>query len=159
MKASLLLIALASLVAPLHAQERLSHGRFKDVTLYRPAGDAKQFVLFLSGDNGWEGAVDVMARRLAGQGALVAGIDVPQLFESLQKDGGSTFAAPNGVQPEPAQNATVVQGTIEKSNVRAVVEMSRMIEITRSYSQVANLLQQQGDMRRSAIERLAEVPA
>jgi type IV secretory pathway VirJ component len=75
--------------APLLAQEHLSHGRFRDVTLYRPAGDAKQFVLFLSGDNGWEGAVDVMARKLTAQGAMVAGIDVPQLFESLHADGGS----------------------------------------------------------------------
>jgi len=76
-------------VAPLPAQEHLSHGRFKDVTLYRPVGEPKQFVLFLSGDNGWEGAVDVMARKLAAQGAMVAGIDVTQLFESLQKDGGA----------------------------------------------------------------------
>ena len=79
--------------------------------------------------------------------------------QRLQKDGSSTFAAPNGVQPEPAQNATVVQGAIEKSNVRAVIEMTRMIEITRSYTSVASLLQQQGDMRRNAIERLADVPA
>jgi flagellar basal body rod protein FlgG len=79
--------------------------------------------------------------------------------QRLQKDGSSTFSAPNGLQPDPAQNATVVQGTLEKSNVRGVVEMSRMIEITRSYSSVANLLQQQGEMRKGAIERLAEVPA
>jgi flagellar basal-body rod protein FlgF/flagellar basal-body rod protein FlgG len=79
--------------------------------------------------------------------------------QRLQKDGGSTFAAPADLQPEPAQNATVVQGTIEKSNVRAVVEMARMIEITRSYSQVASLLEKQSDLRRNAIERLAEVPA
>jgi type IV secretory pathway VirJ component len=47
----------------------------------------RQFVLFISGDNGWEGAVDGMARRLTEQGAMVAGIDVTQLFESLQADG------------------------------------------------------------------------
>ena len=53
----------------------------------------------------------------------------------------------------------MVQGSIEKSNVRGVVEMTRMIEITRSYTQIAGLLQQQGDLRRTAIEKLAEVPA
>ncbi len=79
--------------------------------------------------------------------------------QALQKDGSSTFEARNGVQPDPAQNVTVVQGSIEKSNVRAVIEMTRMIEITRSYAQVAGLLQQQGDLRKSAIERLADVPA
>ncbi|HYF55258.1 MAG TPA: flagellar biosynthesis protein FlgF, partial [Salinarimonas sp.] len=33
------------------------------------------------------------------------------------------------------------------------------IEVSRSYTQVASLLQQSADLRRSAIERLAEVPA
>jgi flagellar basal body rod protein FlgG len=51
-----------------------------------------------------------------------------------------------------------VQGSIEKSNVRAVVEMTRMIEVTRSYTQIATLLSQQSDLQRSAIEKLAEVP-
>ena len=43
--------------------------------------------------------------------------------------------------------------------MRGVVEMARMIEVTRTYSQIASMLQQHGDMRRTAIERLAEVPA
>lgn len=89
-----LLVALLC-AAPAFAQEHLSHGRFKDVTLYRPVGEAKQFVLFLSGDNGWEGAVETMARKLTEQGAMVAGIDVTQLFESLRKDGG-TCVFPDG---------------------------------------------------------------
>jgi len=80
--------------------------------------------------------------------------------QRLQKDGTSTFVAPTGVQPQPAALGTrVVQGVIEKSNVRSVIEMTRMIEVTRSYTQVAGILQQQSDMRRSAIEKLAEVPA
>jgi type IV secretory pathway VirJ component len=84
-----LVFASLLLSAPALAQEIASHGRFKDVTLYRPTGEAKQFVLFLSGDNGWEGAVDGMARRLATKGAMVAGIDVPQLYGSLEADGSS----------------------------------------------------------------------
>jgi flagellar basal-body rod protein FlgF len=76
----------------------------------------------------------------------------------LQKDGASLFLAPNGVAPLVPEKVRVVQGALEQSNVRAVVEMSRMIEITRTYSQVANLLQQHGDMRRNAIDKLAEVP-
>ena len=50
------------------------------------------------------------------------------------------------------------KASIEKSNVRGVVEMSRMIEITRSYTQVAAMLQQQNDLSQSAIDKLAEVP-
>jgi flagellar basal-body rod protein FlgF len=53
----------------------------------------------------------------------------------------------------------VVQGAVEKSNVRPVIEMSRMIELTRAYTEVATILQQQGDLRKNAIQQLAEVPA
>jgi flagellar basal body rod protein FlgG len=79
--------------------------------------------------------------------------------QQLQKDGSSTFNATAGVQPQPATTAGVVQGAVEKSNVRGVVEMSRMIEITRSYTQIATILQQQSDLSQSAIDKLAEVPA
>jgi flagellar basal-body rod protein FlgF/flagellar basal-body rod protein FlgG len=37
--------------------------------------------------------------------------------------------------------------------------MSRMIEVTRAYTQIANLLLQQSDLHKSAIEKLADVPA
>ena len=51
------------------------------------------------------------------------------------------------------------QGFIEKSNVNSVVEMSRMIEVTRTYTSISAMLQQQGDLRKSAIDKLADVPA
>ena len=94
----------------------------------------------------------------AGRGRLrIVSFANPQ---ALQKDGSSTFNAPDGLQPGAASaSARIVQGTIEKSNVRSVVEMSRMIELTRAYAEVASILQQQHDMRRGSIERLAEVPA
>jgi flagellar basal-body rod protein FlgF len=40
-----------------------------------------------------------------------------------------------------------------------VAEMSHMIEVTRTYQQIATLLQQQSDLHKSAIEKLADVPA
>jgi flagellar basal-body rod protein FlgF len=85
----------------------------------------------------------------------LASFDQPQ---RLQKDGTSTYMTPAGMQAQTPAAVRVVQGTIEKSNVRGVVEMTRMVEVTRTYTQVASMLQQQADMRRSAIEKLAEVP-
>jgi flagellar basal-body rod protein FlgF len=91
-----------------------------------------------------------------GQLQIVA-FDRPQ---QLQKDGGSTFMAQAGVNPNPAPQGTrVVQGAIEKSNVRAIAEMARMIEITRSYSDIANVLQQQSDLRRNSLQQLAQAPS
>jgi flagellar basal body rod protein FlgG len=51
-----------------------------------------------------------------------------------------------------------MQGAIEKSNVNAVAEMARMIQITRSYSDIAAILQQQGDQRRNALQQLSQQP-
>ena len=40
--------------------------------------------------------------------------------------------------PETATNASVQQCVIEKSNVNGILEMTRMIEITRTYTQICN---------------------
>jgi hypothetical protein len=37
--------------------------------------------------------------------------------------------------------------------------MSRMMEVMRTYTHVATLMQQQNDLQKSAIEKLADVPA
>jgi flagellar basal-body rod protein FlgF len=80
-------------------------------------------------------------------------------MQQLQKDGSSLFSAPNGVAPQDAPiTVRVAQGTLEQSNVRAVVEMARMIEVTRTYTQIAGVIQSQSDMRRSAIDKLADIP-
>jgi flagellar basal-body rod protein FlgF len=80
--------------------------------------------------------------------------------QQLKKDGSSTFMAPAGmVSQAPAIGVRIVQGAIEKSNVRSVVEMTRMIELTRAYTEIAGILQQHSELRRNAINRLAEVPA
>jgi flagellar basal-body rod protein FlgF len=79
--------------------------------------------------------------------------------QRLQKDGTSTYMTPPGMQADPAPlTARVTQFAIEKSNVHGVTEMTRMIEVTRTYTQLASMLQQQSEMRRTAIEKLAEVP-
>jgi flagellar basal-body rod protein FlgF len=93
----------------------------------------------------------------AGRGKLrLAAFANPQ---RLLKDGSSTFTTPQGMQPQaPAIGTRIQQGALEKSNVRSVIEMTRMIELTRAYSEVAGILQQQGELRRNAIDKLAEVP-
>lgn len=68
--------------------EHVSHGNFKDVALYRPQGAPRGFVLLLSGSSGWSSGLDRTARALAGDGAMVAGIDTAQLRTVLSKDGG-----------------------------------------------------------------------
>jgi type IV secretory pathway VirJ component len=65
----------------------LSHGRFKDLAVYRPPAEASSFVLFLSGDEGWSRRAAGFAEQLAQQGAMVVGIDLPKFNAVLEADG------------------------------------------------------------------------
>ena len=77
-----------ALQPPPAGTERISHGRFDELFAYRPQGTPTSFVLFLSGEAGWDAAADAMARALVQKGALVTAISTPQLFAVLEKDGG-----------------------------------------------------------------------
>jgi flagellar basal-body rod protein FlgF len=79
--------------------------------------------------------------------------------QKLLKEGNNLYSAGEGATAAPDTTSRLRQGFIEKSNVNSVTEMSRMIEITRTYTQISALLQQQSDLHKSAIEKLADVPA
>src|SRR5256885_2578756 len=78
--------------------------------------------------------------------------------QKLLKEGSNLFSA-DATAAQPDTASKIRQGFVEKSNVNSVAEMSRMIEVTRTYTQIANMLQQQSDLHKSAIEKLADVPA
>ena len=79
--------------------------------------------------------------------------------QKLVKEGSNLYSAGPGAAAQTDLKSTMRQGFIEKSNVNPVTEMARMVEITRTYTQIAALLQQQSDLHRTAIEKLADVPA
>ena len=79
--------------------------------------------------------------------------------QKLLKQGNNLYAPGEGGAPTADTKSTVRQGFVEKSNVSSVVEMSRMIEINRTYANVANMLSQEADLHKSAIEKLADVPS
>jgi flagellar basal-body rod protein FlgF len=79
--------------------------------------------------------------------------------QQILKQGSNLYSLGEGAQPQPDLKSTLKQGYIEKSNVNSVAEMSRMMEVTRSYTAVSNMLQQESDLHKSAIEKLADVPA
>lgn len=79
-------------------------------------------------------------------------------YAAMRKTESGVFDA--DVAPREAPVATrIVQGAIEKSNVNAVAEMSRLIEVSRAYTSISAILDKQDEIRRSAIERLAEIPS
>ena len=80
-------------------------------------------------------------------------------MQQLRKEGHSTYRAPEGLTPIEVEKPNVIQSAVEKSNVKSVIAMTRMIEVSRSYTEVATILQQQSEMRTNSLQQLAEVPA
>jgi type IV secretory pathway VirJ component len=69
-------------------EQRMSHGRFENFTVFVPHATATGFVLLLSGVDGWTASLGALAHHLAEHGAMVAGVDVARFNASLQTDGG-----------------------------------------------------------------------
>src|ERR1039457_3152189 len=73
----------------------LAHGRFREVAVYRPAREVKQFVLLLSGQRGDSANMTDVALALAHEGAMVASINTSELLASLEADPASC-TSPDG---------------------------------------------------------------
>ena len=72
--------------------------------------------------------------------------------QDMRKTGESLFETAQ--QEVPAENIRLVQGALEGSNVNAILEMTNMIEVTRSYASAQKLIDQADQMRRQAIQQL-----
>jgi flagellar basal-body rod protein FlgF len=56
--------------------------------------------------------------------------------------------------PNPVERPNVVQGALEGSNVKSVMELTRLTEVTREFQDAANFADAEHDRIRSAIERI-----
>lgn len=56
----------------------------------------------------------------------------------------------------PSETTRIVQGSLEKSNVEPVVEMTRIIEVLRSYQSVGKVLDAENERQRNAIRILGK---
>jgi flagellar basal-body rod protein FlgF len=79
--------------------------------------------------------------------------------QKLLKQGNDLYSADTGGAAQADTKSTFEQGFVEKSNVNSVLEMSHMVEVMRTYTNIANILQQQSDLHKNAIDKLADVPA
>src|SRR5690606_2361304 len=76
--------------------------------------------------------------------------------DALRRVGDNLFA---GEDPRPLADVRVLQGAVERSNVQGVVEITRMIEITRNYETVSKMISQGDELLRKAIDALGSVQA
>jgi flagellar basal-body rod protein FlgF len=74
--------------------------------------------------------------------------------QATQREGSNLWS---GIDPIEATATRVLQGSIEKSNVNGVGEMTEMIRVQRAYESVASLISKQDDQRRTAIQKLGNL--
>ncbi len=83
-----------------------------------------------------------------GQIGLVQPIDA----SDLEREDGVMFRTQAGY--EPAENARVLQGFVENSNVNAVSQLARMIEVQRAYELGQSFLESEDERVRAAMKAL-----
>jgi flagellar basal-body rod protein FlgF len=76
--------------------------------------------------------------------------------QSLKNEGANLFSSTAAAQPAGA-TSRLESGAVERSNVKPVLEMSRLMEVNRSYTSVSGMLSRMDDLRRTAIQRLGEM--
>ncbi|MBS0578921.1 MAG: hypothetical protein JSR36_06625 [Proteobacteria bacterium] len=74
------------------APEQLAQPPLGTVRLYRPPGAVRRIALLISGDGGWGTGTDAIARDLAREDSLVAGIDGAQFLRGLEHGPGGCAA-------------------------------------------------------------------
>lgn len=78
-------------------------------------------------------------------------------YQRLDPQGNGLYATTEA--PIEAENTAVKQGYIEGSNVQAVVEMTRMIDVHREYQMVQNIMQSEHERLRTSAQRLGKTQA
>jgi flagellar basal-body rod protein FlgF len=77
---------------------------------------------------------------------------------ALASDGANLFSSTAAAQPAGPQ-ARLETGAIERSNVKAVVEMTRLVEVQRAYQTLSAMMGKTDELRAKAISRLADQQA
>ena len=72
----------------------------------------------------------------------------------LQKDGDNQFTSTE--TPVAARDVQLRQGSVEKANVQPVLEITTLIDISRAYERVQQMIATTSDLSRSAVERLGK---
>lgn len=76
--------------------------------------------------------------------------------QELKKEGFNLFNSPTPATPVAAPH--LMQGMIEQSNVKPVLELTKMIETVRAYTSQARMIQKTEELKTEAIEKLAHMP-
>ena len=97
----------------------------------------------------------------AGQGQTVQvgkiGVVRFASLSALSKQGDNMFDTAPGNTPVTAGDAVVRQGEVEHSNVQPMIEITNLIQITRAYEQVTQMMAATQDLSSQAVDRLGRM--
>ena len=75
----------------------------------------------------------------------------------LEKAGDNLYKNGSNQQAAPATDARLRQGMLEGSNVVPILEITRMIEVSRAYEQVTQMMNSESDLSRNSVARLGRL--
>jgi flagellar basal-body rod protein FlgF len=78
-------------------------------------------------------------------------------MSALEKDGDGLYRNSANQAPIAATDVKLHQGSVESSNVQPVIEITRMIEVSREYERIARMMDQTSQLNSEAIQRLGKV--
>ncbi len=92
---------------------------------------------------------------LSGDAGLIGKIGLSEFADEgkLKRDANGLYSA-GGQQPEAATKTKVMQGMLEQSNVQPILEMTRMINVHRSYQSAQRLISSEHEQSMRAINKL-----
>ncbi|MFI4934948.1 MAG: flagellar basal-body rod protein FlgF [Caulobacterales bacterium] len=80
-------------------------------------------------------------------------------LSALSKEGNNQFSNASNLTAQPSTSAMVEQGMLEGSNVQPIVQITRLIEISRAYDAVTNMISAASDLSKTAIQQLGSTTA
>ena len=75
---------------------------------------------------------------------------------SLSNEGGNVFSSTVPAQPAGLQGR-LEPAALERSNVKAIIEMTRLMEVNRAYAGIASMIGRMDETKRSTMAKLADV--
>ena len=107
-----------------------------------------------------QGQVTISKDGSVSQGATRVGklgVVTFQTLSTLEKTGDNLYRNTSNQQPQAAEDPKVRQGMLEGANVNPILEITKMIEISRAYEQMAKIMDANSDLSKSAVERMGKV--